>query len=188
LGSERLNELSRVLGYSIIGQGLNLVSGFGIGIAEQTILGAFHAIYESAKAQPAERVLIRPFPGHTPVSARESAFRRHREDLISRVGALVVLAGNKVGPDGRAVPSTGVEEEVEIALSLGKPIIPVGMSGHVAQKTWIAANAEPDRYLPGIECKRELSILGNADSTNEQVVAAVISLLQRAERIASTKN
>lgn len=188
LGSERLNELSRALGYSIIDQGFNLVSGFGIGIAEQTILGAFHAIYASAKAQPVDRVLIRPFPGHAPASARESAFRRHREDLISRVGALVVIAGNKVGPEGNAVPSPGVEEEVAIALSLGKPIIPVGMSGHIAQKTWIAANAEPDRYLPGIECKSELTILGNAESTNEQIVSAVISILKRAERIASTKN
>lgn len=188
LGSERLNELSRLLGHSIISQGFNLVSGFGIGIAEQTILGAFHAIYENAMVQPADRVLIRPFPGHVPASARASAFRRHREDLISRVGALVVLAGNKAGPDGKVVSSTGVEEEVEIALSLGKPIIPVGMSGNVAQTTWAAANADPDRYLPGIECKSELAILGNADSTNEQVVAAVIALLRRAERIASTKN
>jgi hypothetical protein len=187
LGSERLNELSRVLGHSIIGQGFNLVSGFGIGIAEQTILGAFHAIYENARVQPADRVLIRPFPGNVPASARASAFRRHREDLISRVGALVVLAGNKAGPDGKVVLSNGVEEEVEIALSLGKPIIPVGMSGHVAQSAWTAANADPDRYLPGIECKSELTILGNADSTNEQIVDAVITLLQRSERIASTK-
>ncbi|MEI8170797.1 MAG: hypothetical protein WCG50_14045 [Rhodoferax sp.] len=71
-------------------------------------------------------------------------------------------------------------------LLLGKPIIPVGMSGHVAQNAWTAENADPDRYLPGIVCKGELTILGNADSTNEQIVDAVITLLQRVERIAAT--
>ncbi len=97
------------------------------------------------------------------------------------------LAGNKAGPDNSTVPSTGVDEEVKIALSLGKPVIPVGMSGHMALATWMAANAAPEMYLPGIECKSEMAILGNENSTNEQVVTAVISLLERAERIASSK-
>ena len=64
LGWEGLNELSRALGKAIIQRGLNLGSGFGIGIAEQTILGVFHAAYENQTALPADRVLIRPFPGN----------------------------------------------------------------------------------------------------------------------------
>lgn len=187
LGWDRLNELSRLLGSAIIGRGFNLVSGFGVGIAEQTILGAFHAVYESTQAQPADRVLIRPFPGNAPSATRVEAFKRHREDLISRVGALVVLAGSKAGSDDAAVSSPGVEEEVQIALNLGKPIIPVGMSGHVARKTWEAAIAEPHRYLPGITCETELTILGKSDASVQDVVSAIGTLLERAEKIASTK-
>jgi len=77
-------------------------------------------------------VLIRPFPGSTPAARRSEVFKRHREDMIARVGALVVVAGNKADGVGGSMPSTGVEEEVHIALRLRKPVIPVGVSGHVA--------------------------------------------------------
>jgi len=187
LGWERLNELSRALGTAIIQRGLNLVSGFGIGIAEQTILGAFHAAYESQTALPADRVLIRPFPGHAPQAKRAAAFRRHREDMISRVGAVVVLAGNKADTKDTAVPSNGVEEEVQIALALGKPVIPIGISGHVAHDVWVKAVSSPQKYLPGLDCEAELTILGNHSSSVGQVIAAVTVLLERAERNAAAK-
>jgi len=187
LGWDQLNELSRALGAEIIKRGFNLVSGFGIGIAEQTIIGAFRAVYESSKPQPAERVLIRPFPGSAPPERRAEIFRRHREDLISQVGALVVIAGNKVGSDGSVVLSSGVEEEVQIALRLGKPVIPVGMTGYVAQAVWEEAHEAPGRYLPGIDCKAELEILGNSTATVQEIVQAVSSLLIKAEQIASAR-
>jgi hypothetical protein len=188
LGWDRLNELSRALGGEIIRRRFNLVSGFGIGIAEQIILGAFHAAYESRTALPADGVLIRPFPGNTPAAQRASAFKKHREDMISRVGAVIVLAGNKAGVGGSVIPSNGIEEEVDIALSLGKPIIPIGVSGHVAQKIWTQAVANPQRFLAGVECTAELALLGNEIASNDQLVAAVVTLLERVEKIASTKN
>ncbi|MFL9925058.1 SIR2 family protein [Herbaspirillum lusitanum] len=188
LGRESLDQLSRLLGATIIGRGFNLVSGFGVGIAEQTILGAFHAVYESTQAQPADRILIRPFPGNAPLSTRADAFKRHREDLISRVGAIVVLAGNKADNNDAPMLSPGVEEEVQIALSLGKPIIPVGISGHIARKIWEAATTDPHRYLPGIHCEAELATLGKPDASIQEVSDAIGTLLERAERLASTKN
>ncbi|ATE61884.1 SIR2 family protein [Thauera sinica] len=187
LGWNRLNELSRVLGGEIIRCGFNLVSGFGIGIAEQTILGAFRAVYESTYTQSAERVLIRPFPGSAPSARRAEVFRRHREDLIAQVGALVVIAGNKAVEGDSVVPSGGIEEEVRIALRLGKPVIPVGLTGYVAHAVWEAACAAPDRYLPGIDGTAELEVLGNAASTVQEIVGAVSSLLTKAEKIASAR-
>lgn len=187
LGQDRLNDLSRTLGGEIIRCGFNLVSGFGVGIAEQSILGAFHAVYNCTHAQPAERVLVMPFPGNTPQTKRAEAFRRHREDMISRVGAVVVLAGNKKDSSGNIIHSPGVDQEVEIALQLGKPVIPIGQSGHVAGELWQAAIRQPDQYLPGIDAISELMVLGDDQATIDQVVAAVVGLLQKAEAYASTK-
>lgn len=187
LGWDQLNALSRALGAAIIERNFNLVSGFGVGVAEQTILGAFHSAYESTHAQPADRVLIRPFPGNTPERNRAEVYKRHREDMISRVGAVVVLAGNKEGAAGDVVPSAGVEQEVQIALALGKAVIPIGQSGHVAKAIWDAACAEPDRYLPGIDGVGELQVLGRSDASVGEVVASVVSLIEKAERLASAK-
>jgi hypothetical protein len=108
-------------------------------------------------------------------------------ELISRVGALVVVAGNKADANGGCIPSSGVEEEVQIAIDLGKPVIPIGLTGHVAKAAWNAACQAPDRYLPGIDCHAELMVLGNPDSSVEAVVATVVTLLCKAERIASAR-
>jgi hypothetical protein len=188
LGWDGLNQLSKELGGEIIRHGFNLVSGFGVGIAEQTILGAFHAAYEGSTALPTNRILIRPFPGNTPPEQRAAVFKRHREDMIFRVGALVVLAGNKADHAGETILSNGVEEEVQIALALGKPVIPIGVSGHVARRVWDQAINNPEMFLPGLECSAELKILGDEKSSIGRLVGAVISLLERAEKLASTKN
>jgi hypothetical protein len=163
------------------------VSGFGVGIAEQSILGAFRAVYESHMSQPAERVLIRPFPGNTPAAQRAAAFTRHREEMISRIGAMVVVSGNKTGDDGTVIASPGVYEEVQIALRLGKAVIPVGVSGHVAQRIWEQAVAHPKQYLPGLKCDTELAILGDQNSSTEHLVEAIVRILVSAERLASSK-
>ncbi len=184
LGEARLNELSRALGRELIVNGFNLVSGFGVGIAEQTIIGAYRGVYESTQSQPADRVLIRPFPGQAPERTRAAAFRKHRVDMICRVGALIVLAGNKAGDTGEVTPSPGVREEVEIALELGKPVIPIGISGHVAREVWEAAARDPEKYLPGLNAAAELQTLGDESASTSQLLESVLSLLRRAEAIA----
>lgn len=184
LGEARLNELSRTLGRELIVNGFNLVSGFGIGIAEQTIIGAYRGVYESTQSQPADRVLIRPFPGQAPERTRAAAFRKHRVDMICRVGALIVLAGNKVGDTGEVTPSPGVSEEVEIALELGKPVIPIGMSGHMAREVWEAVVRDPEKYLPGLNAAEELKTLGDDSASTSQLLESVMSLLKRAEAVA----
>lgn len=187
LGQERLNDLSQRLGSEIIRRDFNLVSGFGVGIAEQTILGAFRAVYECERVQPAERVLIRPFPGSTPAARRSAVFKRHREDMIARVGAVVVIAGNKTNGNGGSMPSAGVEEEVQIALSLRKPVIPIGVSGHVAQALWQRAMNKPEDFLPGLAGTDALAVLGDSAATNERIVEAVINLLEEAEAASSAR-
>ncbi len=185
LGEMRLNELSQALGRELIVNDFNLVSGFGVGIAEQTIIGAYRGAHESTKSQPADRVLIRPFPGQAPERIRAAAFRTHRVDMICRVGALIVVAGNKAGENGEVSSSPGVKEEVTIALELGKPVIPIGVSGHVAREVWNAAVQTPEKYLPGLNATAELQTLGDDSSTTAQLMNAVLTLLRQAEAIAS---
>ena len=89
-GQEKMNQLSEAIGQKLIEQGYNLVSGFGSGIAEKCIIGAFRAIYQTPKGDDKDRTIIRPFPrvGTTGVS-QENLSTRHREDLILRSGAAI---------------------------------------------------------------------------------------------------
>ena len=104
--------------------------------------------------------------------------------MICRVGALIVLAGNKAGDTSEVTPSPGVREEVEIALELGKPVIPIGISGHVAREVWEAAARDPEKYLPGLNAAAELQTLGDDSASTSQLLESVMSLLKRAEAIA----
>jgi len=187
LGSPRLEEFARSLGRRLIGEQFKLVSGFGRGLGEQCILGALDAVYHSVKVLDRDRVLVRPFPRATVAADQATQNSRHREDLLSRVGAVVVVAGNKLDAAGQLRLSAGVVEEVDIALRLGKFVIPVGASGHVAEQIWQQAMAAPGRYVPGLSVATELKLLGDRQASNEQLLNAVFSILHAAARAASAQ-
>nr|VFK16768.1 MAG: SIR2-like domain-containing protein [Candidatus Kentron sp. LPFa] len=181
LGRDRLDGLARGIGMRLIGEGYNLVSGFGLSPGEQCVIGALRALYRIPKGDDLERLVVRPFPRVEPAS-QQIQNTHHREDLIARSGALVVLAGNRRQADADGVEaSPGVLEEVDIALRAGKRVIPIGATGHAARKIWERAKAEPERYLPGIEAGEELTTLGDANATNEALTNALFALLAKAE-------
>lgn len=182
LGFPRLDELARELGSRLIREEFRLVSGFGFGLGEQCVLGALNALYETIKGVDTDRFVVRPFPRAPIASDQQAQNTKHREDLLSRVGVLVVIAGNKLDAHGAVVPSTGVTEEVEIALRLGKFIVPVGATGHVAEQIWTQAMASPERYLPGLKVQDQLRILGDKSASNEMLLNATISILHSAEK------
>ena len=182
LGRVRLDDLARRIGGRLIDEGYNLVSGFGLGLGEQCAIGALRALYETSKGSDWERLVIRPFP-RVAKANQPKQNTRHREDLISRSGVIIVIAGNREQGAGTEIPP-GVLEEVDIALREGKRVIPIGATGHAARKIWDKAVADPDRYLPGLKVNKDLMTLGDATASNEQLMNALFSLLGKAEKAA----
>jgi hypothetical protein len=182
LGRARLDDLAREIGARLIGEGYNLVSGFGSGLGEQCVIGALRALYGIPKGADLERLVVRPFP-RAPKANQQEQNTRHREDLIARSGVIVVMAGNREQAGGTEL-SSGVLEEVDIALREGKLVIPIGSTGHAARKVWEKAVADPERYLPGLKASRELATLGDSKATNEQLISALFGILGKAEKAA----
>jgi hypothetical protein len=180
LGRTRLEDLARGIGTRLIGEGYNLVSGFGLGLGEQCVVGALRALYGVPKGSDVERLVVRPFP-RVDKAKQQQQNTRHREDLIARSGVVVVMAGNRAQTAGIEI-SPGVLEEVEIGLREGKCIIPIGATGHAARTVWERASADPERFLPGIKGSKELAVLGNPTASNEQLLNALFRLLAKAER------
>jgi hypothetical protein len=185
IGRDGLEEMSQRIGDLLMKEGRDLISGFGLGLGGQVLLGALHALYELPQGKHEERILVRPFPGQTPPEQRQTVFAKHREDLLTRAGAVIVISGNKDDGKGSPTPSPGVLEEVGLAQRMGKIIIPIGITGHVARTIWEAAIAEPDRYLPGIKLDSELTALGDEHWTLDTIMTAISSLLRKAEALAA---
>jgi hypothetical protein len=186
-GADRLDKLTRSLGARLIHEGFRLVSGFGYGLGEQCVVGALGQLYNSVKGADADRVLVKPFPRAHSKADQPTQNTRHREDLLSRVGAVVVVAGNKGEPGAPIQQSSGVLEEVSIALRLHKFIIPIGATGHVAHAVWQQAIKSPEKYLPGLDVLSALRTLGDVHATNETLLSATIDILSAAEKAVSTR-
>lgn len=187
IGRERLEELSQRVGTMLMKHDRNLISGFGLGLGGQVILAALHALYELPRGNHEDRIVVRPFPGNTPLAERPLVFRRHREDLLIRAGAVIVISGNKNDGSGLPIPSPGVIEEVQLAQAMGKIVIPIGVTGYVAKQIWDDAMVSPDKYLPGIQIGSDLAALGDSNWTMDSVIDAIASLLDKAEMVAAGK-
>jgi hypothetical protein len=184
LGRDKLDEFVREVGGRLIADGYNLVSGFGYGLGEQCVVGALRALYGIPKGADVERLVVRPFPSVTGADQKQ-LHTRHRQELIARSGVVIVVSGNRTSSTGEVEPSTGVHEEVEIALTQRKFVIPVGATGHAAKAIWELAKTDPDKYLPGIKAGSELKVLGNASATVEQLTRALFSVLAKTEKAAA---
>lgn len=149
LGKDRLEGFARSLGREIIKRDCNLVSGIGLGIGGAVTIGVLEELYTRSAAQVDERTVLRPFPQVRPAKAdKEAIWERYRQEMISKVGFAVFLAGNKIDREtGEQVEAGGVEREFEIAVSRGVYPIPVGVTGHVAKKLSERVLADPEKYF-----------------------------------------
>jgi hypothetical protein len=178
-GKARLDNFVRSIGRDVITKGYNLVSGFGFGLGQEIVLGALDALYTTAKGQESNRLTVRPFPRNPNKSHQSTLNRSHREDLLSRVGCVIVVAGNKNDGKGGVMDASGVLEEVEIALRLGKFVIPVGSTGFVAKNIWEDAIKSPNKYFPGLNVKTELNIIGNDGNDDSVIRTAIWRILEK---------
>jgi Sir2- and TIR-associating SLOG family/SIR2-like domain len=188
LGSARLESMARRLGERLVTDGFRLVSGFGQGIGEQVVIGSLRALYHQKAGHDQDKVLIRPFPRAESAAHQPATNSKHRQDLLSRVGAVLVVAGNKPDGTGGVKPSDGVIEEVQMALQMQKVVIPVGVTGHVARDFWNQAVADPQRFLPGLKVEKALRTLGDETVSDDAVLDAIFDVLQEAQRAASLKH
>ncbi|TAM11911.1 MAG: hypothetical protein EPN72_07505 [Nevskiaceae bacterium] len=121
------------LSSALIGKGMNIVTGFGLGVGPSVIAGALHAILADPKRRSHSQLRAHPFPadeGSAP--ERRNLYRRHRERMIGEAGIAIFLFGNKRDARGRIVLADGMREEFEIAQKLGLHCVAVGATGCVA--------------------------------------------------------
>lgn len=177
-GQDAFHALCRLLGSELIAKDFNIISGYGLGVADMVIIGAM----QSLKRNDDERLQLWPFPQAVPSGTdRATLWKEYRERMLSRAGVCIVLAGNKL-VDGKVVPADGVRQEVDIARSQGKIIVPIGATGHVAKEVWDEMHADLPEHYGTANVAEYFETLGNAAATPEKLVKAVIGILKQIDK------
>jgi hypothetical protein len=181
LGKDRLEGFARSLGTKIIEQDCNLISGIGLGIGGAVTIGALEALYVLPTSQLEERTVLRPFPQVPPSSGSlGDIWERCRQDMISKAGFAIFLAGNKRDAAGAVVDASGVVREFEIAVEHGVYPIPVGATGHVAKTLSTRVLADLMRYFPShaAKVKASLTVLADDSAGEAKWLEAIFSIVK----------
>lgn len=171
--------VARVVGRVVADAEARLVSGYGLGIGDHVLSGMLGAGWLEASSNLDKRITVRPFPQTIPSGIDREAFnRRYREDLVALAGACVVLCGIRDKRDGPGFENApGVHQEVQIARSLGRLIIPIGATYGAAAELWKEMAARPDeldRRVP----RAEFAALGVERSSPEEIGKALYKIIR----------
>ncbi|OPL10283.1 MAG: hypothetical protein AVO34_11370 [Firmicutes bacterium ML8_F2] len=177
----RLLLFIRSLGYEIISRGYNLVSGYGKGIGSDLVLGALESAYLTPSSIR-NRLILRPFPLTVEKERKSEVYLKWREYMLSFAGFSIYVAGNKFDPAKRdIVLADGVMQEFKIGTSesfYNHPI-PVGVTGYVAREIWEKVYHDLSKYYGPVNVAQEFSILNEAKSSNEELIKAIFSIIEK---------
>lgn len=173
LAEDFIRNLSR----QIIEKEYKIVSGFGLGVGSHVITGVLHHIYENERQKLYDQLLLRPFPQGEKGAATWNVYR---EDMISYAGAAIFLFGNKV-KDGKLILSDGMRREFEIAKEQGLKLIPIGVTGYMAQELWTEMNEKLEAYYPNAsdDFKSTFVELNNPKADHIITVIKLLDLLKK---------
>ena len=166
------------LSKSLVKEKFRLVTGLGLGIGSTVVDGALQQIYWEERRTIADELVIRPFPQS---SEGQKLWRAYREDLLEFAGLAVFMFGNKIAGNPLAVvPSNGMVEEFNIAVSKGLRVLPLGFTGFVAMDLWKQVKADFGRFYPGASTrfKALFEQLGDDEIDLELQASAVVEALQ----------
>lgn len=173
---ERLQKFCNELGSTLIKKGFNLVSGFGLTVGSSVIMGALNALYENEQREVDKRLLLRPFPQKQFSGKKKEEFqKKYREDMISKCGFAVFIAGNKEG----VTESQGVLQEFEITKQLKKIPIPIGATEFASNKIWNEVNKDLKDFMPNSVTKKLFSNLNDSNLTDEEIIKTIFEIIEK---------
>lgn len=182
---EEGQELLRRLGTKLIGEGLDVVTGFGLGVGPFLLNGVLEGLEANGTQSLHDRVTLRPFPqGIADPAERAKRWLAYRREMISQAGIALFLFGNRATERGEPELAPGVEHEFEVAREAGLLLVPVGATGYMAGQLHerMMANFEV-LYPHRPEWRERLAALGQQGDPRtivERTIALVASMSREA--------
>lgn len=171
---EASNLLQRISA-GLIDRGLNVATGFGLGVGPSVISGALQVIMDKPRKYFHSQLQAHPFPVEVTELKRTRLFREHRERVIATAGIAIFAFGNKRNAKGKIVRADGVYEEFRIAKELGLSIIPIGATGWVAEE--ISDELSSVFQTANRAISKSFKIASDVSKSPEEIADAVLSLV-----------
>lgn len=157
----------------LVKQSFGVVTGFGLGVGPSVIAGAMQVLLSNRRRYRDTQLEAKPFPVG---EGRKAVYREHREAMIRKCGMAVFLFGNKRNARGEVVLADGVEQEYEIAKSLGLKIIAVGCTGWIAERIW---NTERPAFAHhSSRVKKAYDALAKPNLKPQHIISAVLTIVK----------
>lgn len=162
--------LCKSLGEKLIDSNYNIVTGFGRNIGYYISGVVTQKIINNNIGNIEERLIMRPF-AHIMTAEEDTQFRKL---LISNANSAVYMFGQHLN-NGKPEISKGTLEEYELAKSMRKVIIPIGITGYSARKIFNDVKGNLINY-PYLE--QFIDILENEKDV-ELLSSCIISILNK---------
>jgi hypothetical protein len=177
--SDKAAKFLEALSAGLVKNGMNLVTGFGLGVGPSIISGAWQVILAHPKRFTANQLQAHPFPADEGTApARRRLYRRYRESMIDKAGIAIFLFGNKRDKKGALVEADGVREEFEIARAQGLECIAVGATGWMAGQ--LAAELKSTIAGRSARYRKAFAVANDSSAPADAVVAAVLQMVREA--------
>ena len=175
--ADRAGELIEHISSSLVSAGMNIVTGFGLGVGPSVIAGALQVIRAHPRRYSENQIQAFPFPVEDRTGKdRAAMYTRYRQGMIAKCGIAVFLFGNKRNKKGRIVSADGVREEYQIAKALGLKIVAVGSTGWIAKEI-----ANEMTSILGKRSKRfkgAFRIVNDPKFNNKRIVDALLTMIK----------
>lgn len=172
-------EMLRDLASALVQQGYRIITGFGLGVGEAVVTGAVERIQKD-NLDMDRHLVMRPFPRTQPSEGVTLAqlYTKYRQEIIEPAGIFVAVFGNKQ-VEGQTVAATGLNEEIDIALSLGLQVVPVGGTGWVSRNRWMEAEKDLPRFVHSdtAELREALARVGQDYEAPNELIQPVLDII-----------
>ncbi len=154
--------MCKSLGEKLIDANYNIVTGFGRNIGYYISGTVTQHLINNNIGNIEERLIMRPF-AHIMTEEEDTQFRKI---LIGNANSSIFMFGQYI-KNGTAENSRGTIEEYEIAKSMGKKIIPIGVTGFSSKHIFKAVKSNLleypylEKYMDTLEYQTDVDILSS---------------------------
>lgn len=175
------HEFLNLLGAKLTQAGMNVITGFGLGVGPHIINGVLEELDKEGTQTISDRLILRPFPyAIADAGNRKRRWHRYRDEMVSKAGVAVFLFGNKLRHDGNIVSSDGMHEEFKIAKEKGLLIVPVGATSYAAEEIYKTVLSNRGDYYPNVRGLTSALRALSTPGTPKQVVSRIVHFIQMA--------